>query len=155
MPRQVVLEYLWREDVRLDGPEFGKFNGQRTTILCGGTLVIDENGNVVWWARKPGSQDYGKQGAHTGLIEQKWKEAVEEGTKRVEAFKKTLAAQIAAGRLGLAIGTEKGLLGTRMPPLEAEENDGGLQFRMSPHLNLNGDLEDDDDWGGRRWEASS
>jgi len=35
LPRQIVLEYVWREDVLLSGPQFGKFNGRSTTMLCG------------------------------------------------------------------------------------------------------------------------
>ena len=156
LPRQVVLEYLWREDVALVGPEYGAYNGRSTTMLCGGTLVVDDSGNVLAWARKPGTQDFGKQAEHSGEIEQRWKEAVKEGNNRKREFLATLKTQIAAGRVGVAIGGEKGVLGTRMPPLEADENDGVVQFQLSPHLNLNGDTDlHDEASGGRRWETSS
>lgn len=154
LPRQVVLEYVWREDVALNGPEYGKFNGQMTTMLCGGTLVLDDNGNVLSWVRKSGTQPYGKPGRR-GVAED-WKAAVEEGTKRREAFLKSLVAQIAAGRVGAVIGTEKGLMGTRMPPLTAESDGGLIQFRLSPHMHLSEDHQnqDEEDAGGRQWEIS-
>jgi hypothetical protein len=47
LPRQLVLEYVWREDVLLEGSRFGRREGKRTTLLCGGTLVFDEHENVL------------------------------------------------------------------------------------------------------------
>ncbi len=43
-PKQVLLQYIWREDVVLKGAQFGQFNGEMTSLLCGGTLAFDENG---------------------------------------------------------------------------------------------------------------
>ena len=63
---------------------------------------------LVWWAHKPGSHDFGKPKTHTGKIETAWKEAVKEGADRLAAFRKMLIAQIAAGRVGVAIGSAKG-----------------------------------------------
>ena len=54
LPRQIVLQYAWREEVLLDGARFGEFAGRVTTMLCGGTLVFNENGNVLSWMMKPG-----------------------------------------------------------------------------------------------------
>ena len=128
LPRQVIIEYVWREDVPLDGPEFGKYSGQSTTMLCGGTLVVDDNGNVLWSARKPGSKPFGKRTGRRGKIQEMWQKAVLEGTKRKSDFLATLKTQIAAGRVRVPIGTTKGLLATRMPPLPAAENDGKELF---------------------------
>ncbi|WZO98069.1 hypothetical protein EP7_005122 [Isosphaeraceae bacterium EP7] len=154
LPRQIILEYIWREDVPLDGPEFGEFNGRMTTMLCGGTLVIDDNGNVLAWARKPGTLDFGRPGRR-GKIAENWKASAEEGRHRRDSFLKEIAAQIAAGRVGVAIGTEKGFLGTRMPPLVAERLDGAVTFRRSPHLHLSEDAQiQEEDAGGRPWELS-
>jgi hypothetical protein len=138
LPRQVVLEYVWREDVALDGPEYGAFNRQSTSMLCGGTLVLDENGNVLSWVQKPGTQPFGKAGKG-GAAADNWKAAVKEGRRRREALLENLATQIAHGRVGVAIGTEKGLLATRMPPLAAESNGELVHFRLSPHLHLSED----------------
>ncbi len=55
LPRQIILEYIWREDVVLTGKRFEEFEGQNTTMLCGGTLVFDDKGNILSWFRKPGS----------------------------------------------------------------------------------------------------
>ena len=155
LPRQIILEYIWREDVPLNGPQYGKYNGQMTTMLCGGTLVLDDNGNVLAWARKPGTLPYGKPG-RGGKVAESWKASVEEGEERRDAFLKDVAAQIATGRVGVAISTEKGLLGTRMPPLTAESDGRTVQFRLSPHLNLSEDdqTQEEEDAGGREWEIS-
>ncbi len=55
LPRQVLLQYIWREDVPLEGERFGRFEGQMTSMLCGGTLALDIDGNCLAWARKPGT----------------------------------------------------------------------------------------------------
>ena len=154
-PRQIILEYIWREDVPLNGPQYGKYNGQMTAMLCGGTLVLDDNGNVLAWAPKPGTLPYGKPG-RGGKVAGSWKASVEEGEERRDGFLKDVAAQIATGRVGVAISTEKGLLGTRMPPLTAESDGRTVQFRLSPHLNLSEDdqIREEEDAGGREWEIS-
>src|SRR5437879_1961246 len=46
LPRQVILEYVWREEVPLVGPRFGRFDGTLPTRLCGGTLVFADDGTV-------------------------------------------------------------------------------------------------------------
>jgi hypothetical protein len=53
LPRQVILEYIWREEMPLKGSRFGRFDGQLTSMLCGGTLVFDDSGNVLSWTRNP------------------------------------------------------------------------------------------------------
>ncbi|HWM92272.1 MAG TPA: hypothetical protein VN493_16015 [Thermoanaerobaculia bacterium] len=55
MPRQVVIEYLWREDVKLEEERFGSLQGEMVHLLCGGTLVFEDRGNLRWWTAKPGS----------------------------------------------------------------------------------------------------
>jgi hypothetical protein len=159
LPRQIILVYVWREDVALNGPEFGAYDGRMTNMLCGGTLVLDDNGNVLAWSRKPGVQEYGKplslNNRETALV-RRWRAAVEEGKRRRDALLKDVAAQIAAGRIGVAIGTEKGMLGSRMPPLTAETDGNMVKFRLSPHLHLSEDhqTEDEENAGGRQWEIS-
>jgi len=48
-PREVVLEFAWTEDMPLDAdPErFGNLAALRFPVHCGGTLVLDGNGNVL------------------------------------------------------------------------------------------------------------
>ncbi len=145
VPRQIILEYLWRENVPLTGSEFGEFRGQSTTMLCGGTIVFDEKGTVLSWARKPGTQ---------GGRNKAWKEEIAIGRKRREALLENIAHRIKSGQVGAVLGGEKGLLGTYVPPVTVRELDGALRFERTPHLSLSG--EDHDHYqGGRSWEVSS
>jgi hypothetical protein len=156
LPRQIIVEYVWREEVPLNGPQFGKFDGRTTTMLCGGTLVFDDYGNVLYWARKPGSLPYGGKRNRGGAVEREWKSAVNEGTARRNALLENLAAQVAAGRIGNVVGTEKGILASRMPPMTAEDDDEFVRFQLSPHLNLSQDSQEleAEETGARQWQIS-
>lgn len=153
LPRQIILEYVWREDVLLEGRRFGQFDGRWTSMLCGGTLVFDDNGHSLAWAMKPGSLPYGGKRVRGGAVARSWEAAVAEGAARREELLDNLAAQIAAGRVGAMIGSAKGLLGTAVPPLIAEGEEEQVRFRLSPHLHISHD--DDDHPGARRWEMIS
>ncbi|MFB6418585.1 hypothetical protein [Bradyrhizobium tunisiense] len=149
LPQQVILQYIWREDVELEGPEFGRFDGKSASLLCGGTLALDQNGNVLAWARKPGTGFNGsgqRKGDATAEREM--------GLARLEAFKKSVADRAKAGRIGNSVpGGAKGLLGTKIPPLIAREVDGALRFELTPHFCIHDDSEDD--MGERQWQISS
>jgi hypothetical protein len=153
LPRQIILEYVWREDVLLEGNQFGQFDGRWTSMLCGGTLVFDDNGNVLAWAMKPGSLPYGGKRVRRGAVAESWVSAVAEGTARRKELLDNLAAQIAAGRVGAVIGSAKGLLGAAVPPLIAEGEEDQVRFRLSPHLHLSHD--DEDHPGAWPWEIIS
>jgi hypothetical protein len=145
LPRQVILRYLWREDVVLDDLRFGQFQGQPTSMLCGGTLALNEDGEVLGWTRKPGSQPVGDSVA-----------AVEEerrGVERRAAFLDALAKRIQTGRIAQAIGSEKGLLATTLAPLTSRIVDGTLRFELAPHFGIRDDK--DEELGGRPWQISS
>jgi len=156
LPRQIILEYVWREEVPLNGSQFGEFNGRATTMLCGGTLVFDDNGNVLYWAKKPGSLAYGGKRNRRGAVQRQWEAGVEAGTARRSALLENLAAQIAGGRIGGVVGTEKGILASRMPPMTAEDDDEFVRFQLSPHLHLSQDSQEleAEDTGARQWEIS-
>jgi hypothetical protein len=156
LPRQIIVEYAWREEVPLKGPQFGKFDGRTTTMLCGGTLVFDDYGNVLYWARKPGSLPYGGKRNRGGAVEREWKSGVNEGAARRNALLENMAGQIAAGGIGVAVGTEKGILASRMPPMTAEDDDEFVRFQLSPHLNLSQDSQEleAEETGARQWEIS-
>lgn len=156
LPRQIVLQYAWREEVLLDGPRFGRFAGRTTTMLCGGTLVFNENGNVLSWMRKPGSEPYGGKRARRGKMAEEWAKAVQEGVARKEALLDLLAAQIAAGRIGTVLGSPNGLMASLVPPMIAEGDGELVRFQVSPHLHLSGDeaLANDSETGERQWEIS-
>lgn len=148
LPEQVVIQYVWREDVQLSDPEFGRFDGQPTSLLCGGTLALDRNGNVLEWARKPGT-------SFQGSGQRKGDDAIERnlGAERLAEFKKSVADRIKAGRIGSVLGGAKGLLATKIPPLISREVDGALRFELSPHFAIHDDAEDD--MGERQWQISS
>lgn len=145
LPKQVLLQYSWREDVLLDGPQFGRFDGETTGLLCGGTLAMNENGDVLAWMRKSGSQVNGEN--------EKFKEEQKAGEERRRSYLGTLAKRIRSGHIGASIGGEKGLLAKGISPLTSRVVDGGVRFELSPHFNLCDD--EDEVQGGRRWQLSS
>ena len=145
-PRQVLLQYVWREDVPLDGPQFGRFAGASTTMLCGGTLAFNENGEVLAWARKPGSEPVGDAAGAS--------DEVARGTKRRRAFVEALQRRIQTGRIGAPIGGARGLLESSIAPLTFRTVDGALRFELSPHFSIRDDREQDE-VGGRAWQISS
>lgn len=156
LPRQVILQYAWREEIPLSGPRFGKYNGRTTTMLCGGTLVFNENGVVLNWAMKPGSQPYGGKRNRTGKVQQKWDQAIAEGTARRNTLLESIATQIASGRAGAIPGTAKGILASCTPPLVADDDGELVRFHLSPHLHLSDDKTEDEtrETGARKWEIS-
>jgi hypothetical protein len=156
LPRQIVLQYAWREEIVLDGPQFGPFAGRTTTMLCGGTLVFNEDGNVLSWMAKPGSLPYGGKRSRTGQIADDWKAAVAEGQARRRTLLENVAAQIAAGRIGSLMGSPRGLMGSLQPPMTAEEDGDQVRFQLSPHLHLSTREHENalNDTGERQWELS-
>ena len=131
LPEQIIVQYIWREDVLLDGGRFGRFAGERTTMLCGATMVLDQNGNLIHWARKPGSTEVGTSKA--AAAEQA------EGTKRLKELLDTIAARVAAGTIGETIGGELGLLERASPPFGFQMIDGAVRFQLAPHFCIRGD----------------
>jgi hypothetical protein len=145
-PTQILLQYIWREDVLLKGAQFGQFNGETASMLCGATLALDQNGNVLAWARKPGTQALAGDG----------KAAVDEaadGAKRRDAFLSAVAQRVKAGRIGNAAGGEKGLLAKSVAPISSRKVDGAVRFELSPHIGIHDDK--NDVLGGRPWQISS
>jgi len=91
-----------------------------------------------------------------GAVQRQWELGVNEGTARRKAMLENLAAQIAAGRIGSVVGTEKGILASRMPPMTAEDDDEFVRFQLSPHLHLSEDSQEleAEETGARQWEIS-
>lgn len=145
LPTQILLQYVWREDVLLEGPQFGQFSGESTSLLCGGTLALNQNGELLAWARKPGTQPTGTNAA---AVEEQGK-----GAYRKNAFLESLARRIRSGRIGTALESEAGLLTKAIPPLTAQRVDGALRFELSPHFGIRDD--EDAVEGGRAWQISS
>jgi hypothetical protein len=145
LPKQIILQYLWREDVFLEGPRFGRYSGQFASLPCGGTLALDQNGNVLAWSRKPGTLFSGTT--------MRAKTEAEEGALRREAFRDALERRVKAGRIGDIVGGDTGLLARRMAPLTSRTVDGALRFELSPHFGIHDDT--DDVLGGRECQISS
>jgi hypothetical protein len=145
LPRQVIVRYLWREDVVLDDVRFGQFAGQLTSMLCGGTLALDENGEVLASTRKPGSEPVGE--GEAAVDEQ------QRGVQRRTAFLDDLARRISAGRIAPPIGSAKGLLAKTLAPLTSRVVDGAIRFELAPHFGIHDDK--DEELGGRSWQISS
>jgi hypothetical protein len=152
LPSQIILEYVWREEVLLEGARFGRYQGRITTMLCGGTLVFDETGNIQSWAMKPGSAPYGGKRNRQGATALRWNAAVNEGTARRTEQLENLARQIAQGNTGMIAGSDKGILGSMAAPILAEDDGDTVRFRLSPHLHLSQD--ESAHTGEREWEIS-
>jgi hypothetical protein len=52
-PREVILEFVWSEDVPLNGAEFGELRGASVPLWCGGTVVFSSTGNLLHYVLKP------------------------------------------------------------------------------------------------------
>ncbi|MBY3158996.1 serine protease [Rhizobium laguerreae] len=173
MPEQVILQYLWREDMVLEGERFGPYDGQTTSLLCGATLVLDENGSMLSWARKPGSEPSAKAVAGKEKIDAGNKPNGEEaralseweaGKERRTAYLGALARRIDEGMVGEELAGPEGMVGALTPPLIAREASGKVRFELSPHFHIHDDkVEDKSDVNdhydpslrGLRWRTSS
>jgi hypothetical protein len=145
LPEQIVIQYVWREEMELEGERFGRFAGTRTTMLCGATMVLDENGNLIHWVRKPGSSQLGDSEAA--------QEETAAGRRRRAELLDAIAARVAAGMIGQSVGGELGMLESATPPFNFEEIDGTVRFTRSPHFSIK-DAAHDDDMGDRQWQIS-
>lgn len=152
--KHVLLQYVWREDVPIRGSEFGQFDGQTTDLLCGGTLALDIDGNLLAWARKPGTLPLIR--AARGEDKKVDREA-DAGTLRRKAFLSSLAARIRAGNVGGApAGGAMGLLQKSIAPLNSYMVDGTVRFGVAPHIGIGDHTEDQhNQMGDRSWSISS
>ena len=145
LPDQIVVQYIWREDVLLEGTRFGRYAGERTSMLCGATMVLDENGNQIHWSRKPGSVGIGN--------DQNQIEEQQEGMRRRAELLDAIAARVAAGTIGETVGGELGMVERASPPFGVRKVDGMIRFELAPHFSIGGDSENSDT-GERQWQIS-
>ncbi len=117
LPREIVLEYLWREPVVLAGAEFKQFEGQSVPLLCGGTIVFDGRGNIISWFRKPGTEVAADRA---------------EGKRRIGDLLHAVRARINAGHLTFADDASDAA-GVQSPAL-ARVVDGTLRIEIAPHI---------------------
>ncbi|KAA3647648.1 MAG: serine protease [Chloroflexi bacterium] len=143
LPRQIVLEYIWREAVLLEGSQFGALEGKMASLLCGGTLVFDERGNIVSWLRKPGTE-FGE-----GSNRKRDKAELEAGKKRRSDYLDHIAKRIEKGHVGLAEDQE--FSGGASRPVLARQSGDQVQFELAPHFSPQG-TGDDFKQGGRPWQ---
>jgi hypothetical protein len=87
LPQEIIVQYIWKEEVLLKGKEFGPLKNKEVPLFCGGTLVFDENANFRYWVNKPGSEFQSK----------KEKEEQQKGEGRKQALKEYVAACAARG----------------------------------------------------------
>ncbi len=147
-PREVVLLYLWRERLELDGQRFGRLQGECVDLLCGGTLVFDHLGNIRSWMRKPGTE-WKAAGRKSEKRQRLEEEELRLGEIRRDDLLTHVAQQEAGGKLSLLDGeTQLGLC----PPVVARRGQhGALCLERVPHLR---NLDDDDLDGETPWTIS-
>jgi len=140
LPREVVLEYVWKEQLELDEDRFGVLRGQTVHLLCGGTLVFDGEGNPISWARKPGTTVEVDAAA---------------GSLRKEQLLDHFARQAGSGVLGLVEDSEADELGRLGPPVMARLRDGIVHLEVaSPFRSDDHGADDLEDGGREPWTMS-
>ena len=149
LPRQIILEYIWHEEVKLEGEQFEEYDGQITTLLCGGTLVFDDKGSVLSWFRKPGTEISDYIGD-----ENPWPAERAKGLKRKDQFLEALAERIKNGQIGSTLGSSKGMLQSMIPPVIVTQENERLTFELSPHLSFCEDYHHSFK-SKKKWEVSS
>jgi hypothetical protein len=84
VPQEIVIEFVWQEEIKLTGDEFGPLQGTFFPIWCGGTVVFSREGNLLHFVIKQNT------------------------AKRRDALEKYVASQVKHGYLSLDSG-ERGL----------------------------------------------
>lgn len=162
-PKQIVLQYLWREELQLNDARFGAFRGKTTSLLCGGTMVLDVNGSLLYWVRKPGSEpsetalaalDKTTKRKRLFKTEKLALAELESGRERKRQYLDALARRIEEGMVGEELASPEGIVGSLTPPLIAREIDGSVRFHLAPHFNIH-DHDDQEGLGALRWQTSS
>ena len=152
LPKQLLLQYIWREDVRARRPAVRPVRRARRPACCAAaTLALDIDGNVLSWQRKPGTLPL-VEGPRRKSGPRRTRSKA--GKARREAFLDALAARIAAGRIGDSVaGSAIGLLEKSIAPMTSYTVDGTVRFGLSPHIGIRSD--EDEEMGERPWTISS
>jgi hypothetical protein len=132
LPREVVVQYIWREPVELQDASFGKLAGNQAALPCGGTLVFDERGNLKSWCHKPGTgkQDVPGRGQMRAYCDQER----EMGMSRRQQLLAYLKDQSQQRHIVFAeeIGEEGLVPGSGL--LASQDKDGFLQLEAAPEF---------------------
>lgn len=127
--RETIVQYVWSEPVVLDEPRFGSLQGETVGLNCGGTVVLDDRGNLLAWFHKPGLQ-----------VE----EDRAEGQARAEELKDFIAEHVRMRRIGFA-GTSPAVFPE--PPVTARRVEDRIVLETTPALRDT----DDDEPGVEEW----
>jgi hypothetical protein len=118
LPQEIVLLYIWREDIELKDARFGPLKEETVSLLCGGTLVFDEQGNLLFWSRKPGTE-----------VEEDKKE----GENRRKQLLKHVEKCVEKGLADLA-DEEDAVSLNILTPVVGRRVEGTLRLESTPHL---------------------
>jgi len=131
LPREVVLQYAWREDVELKGSDLGPLAGATASLLCGGTLVFDGRGNVLSWIRKPGT---GQQETSRVRRRRYCDEERAKGEQRRKEMVEYIKGRVAEGYVGLVERDRSEEIDARPPVVASRREDGTVRLEVTPHL---------------------
>jgi hypothetical protein len=140
LPREVILEYVWKEAVVLKdgrGKSFGSLNGKTVFLLCGGTLAFDERGNLLSWFHKPGIEPLGTFTRKSTKKKPTQQEQAEQADLAEGKLRRDALIHYYARMYGLGFISEAppgGALVDGMKPLVAVEEGGSLRFEQTAHL---------------------
>jgi len=117
LPKEIVLEYIWREDVLLEGKDFGNYEGEYAQLLCGGTIVFDDRGNILYFVQKPGVEN---------------KKHKKEGERRRNNLLKFIENLVRGDMVGVAQSEDQAGLGFWRPAVEVTRRERSLLFEATP-----------------------
>jgi hypothetical protein len=121
LPKEFFIQYVWREEIKLPNEaRFGDLRNRAAWLLCGGTLVYDENGNFLYWAFKPGTE--------AGTEKHR-----DQGWKRRMEFESEIARLVSQGQMALADDDGTILQGVGASVM-ARQVDGRLVLETAPRL---------------------
>lgn len=160
LPREVVLEYAWQEEIKLvndpaNDLSFGRWRGKTFNLDCGGTLVFDGRGNLLSWFRRPGTEHI-TEAEENDILARKaaWdSDPVQAKKDKIKAPTKQERGELADLQMGrqrkadikryLAVLIRRRLVGAFRPgsrpgeglkPVVALEDGEVLRFETTPHL---------------------
>jgi hypothetical protein len=119
LPREIVIEYVWTEPITLEGADFYELQGKRIPLLCGGTLVFEERGNILYWSRKVGTKP--------SRVEK-------EGNARINNVTSYVKMLIAAGRIKCVTPEVLDYMNPYQPAIAAVQDGNFLHLEITPEF---------------------
>jgi hypothetical protein len=137
LPRKIVIQYVWMEEVELEPRTGRRFRGRRIPLWCGGTLVFDALGNLLSWIRKPGTQEI--RCADGSKSHRRCKLDSEMGHRRKQQLLEHIGGGLQRGWVKLVAEDESGQLDVERTPVVARQVGGVLRMEAVPHLRHRGE----------------